>query len=187
MRNQLTTQGGELEFQQALSSACRMLAIREHSERQIRQKLSKKGFSTEVLDPCINYLIEENWLCEKRFCHLYIRSKAAKGQGEIRIVNELQKQGLDKLTIDQGLHEELIDWQNICDQTLEKKLRLVPDYQPILESCVADDQRHMLLNKNWPLKQRIKLERFLRYRGFSEQQIKLSIKNYLSNIRSFER
>jgi len=176
MQNQLQQQWDQLEFQQALSCACRVLAIREHSECQIRQKLINKGFSSEVLDPCINYLVEENWLCEKRFCHLYIRSKAAKGQGKIRIVNELQKQGIDKLTIDQGLGDESIDWQNICDQTLEKKLRLVPDYQPDFKSRVVDNQEHIPLEKKCWLKQRFKLERFLRYRGFSEQQIKLSIK-----------
>jgi len=187
MQNQLQRQGSELEFQQALSSACRMLAIREHSERQLRQKLLQKGFSCEVLDPCINYLIEENWLCEKRFCRLYIRSKAAKGQGKLRIVNELQKQGIDQLTVNQGLDEELIDWQAICDQTLEKKLRLTFNFQPDLESSALDQSRHPALVESLPLKERIKLERFLRYRGFSEQQIKLSINTYLLNTRSFER
>jgi len=188
MQNQLQQPEVDSEFRQALASACRMLAIREHTEKQIRQKLLSKGFSFEVLEPCIDYLVKENWLCEKRYCNLFIRSKAAKGQGKKRIIHELKKQAVDWLIIEQALVVEAIDWQKNCHDTLAKKIRLSFDSPSDFtqrDLCNQAQQGETLASL--PLKERLKLERFLRYRGFSDQQIRQSINDYLSNSRSFER
>ncbi len=82
------------EFKKAISSGCRMLAIREHSEKQIRLKLLKKGLGLQAVNHCLDYLNNENWLSETRFCNAFIRSKAAKGQGLIRIELELLQQNI---------------------------------------------------------------------------------------------
>ncbi len=182
MQDQNLEKVAELEYQKALSSACRMLAIREHSEKQIRQKLSAKGFSSQILDPCINYLIKENWLSESRFCAQYIASKADKGQGEFRIVSELKKLGLDQMLIDKALDDEAIDWQECCERALAKKL----GSSGIREKEVAMSEITTELSHPLPLNKRIKIEKFLRYRGFSNQQIQIAIKAYLSKTRSFK-
>ena len=113
-----------VELQKTIASGCRMLAIREHSENQIRTKLLKKGFSKSAVNRCIDYLLEHDWLSESRFCNVFIRSKANKGQGLQRIVAELKLQQISQSTIKQELATEKIDWQSICDRTFLKKISI---------------------------------------------------------------
>lgn len=169
-------------IKQAIHSGCRMLAIREHSRQQIRLKLIKKGFGQEVIKPCIDYLIDENWLSETRFCNVFIRSRASKGQGLVRIESELVKQNIHQSTIDQQLDIEGIDWQQICERVLVKKIRQSSDLSgstiPDLDNISNDlNQKKLVVKSN---KQKAKLENFLRYRGFSAEEIRIAIKKYVS-------
>ena len=111
------------KVKKAISSGCRMLAIREHSERQIRIKLIKKGFEREAINHCVDYLHNENWLSETRFCNGFIRARTGKGQGLNRIESELQGQNIDQTIIDRQLELEDIDWQQVCESALLKKMR----------------------------------------------------------------
>ena len=95
------------EVQKAINSGCRMLVVREHSEKQIRLKLIQKGFGLESVDRCVDYLVSENWLSESRFCNAFIRSKAGKGQGLVRIEFELQQQGIQQSIIELQLAQEI--------------------------------------------------------------------------------
>jgi len=153
------------EIKKATSSACRMLALREHSKKQIRDKLAKKGFAEQTIKSTLAYLIEENWLCENRFCSAFIRSKSNKGQGLLRIEMDLRQQNISQSCIDQALIEEPIDWQKVCEQTLLKKLRTI---QVTDNALIMQD-----------FKQKAKLEKFLNYRGFSSDEIKNAIKQCL--------
>jgi len=145
-------------IKKAISSACRMLAIREHSKKQIGEKLARKGFGSETIQTTLRYLIDENWLNENRFCSSFIRSKSAKGQGLLRIETELRQQNISQDCIRQTLIEEPVDWQNICEQTLLKKIRA---YSVTDKNLIKED-----------FAQRVKLEKFLKYRGFSAEEIK---------------
>jgi len=170
------------EVKKAISSGCRMLAIREHSEQQIRIKLIKKGFAREVVNRCIDYLYNENWLSESRFCNEFIRSRASNGQGLVRIEFELKGMNIDQELIDQQLELENIDWQQVCESTLLKKIRQSGD---LLDPSIIDskDKSEDLSQVNSIVKtskQKIKLENFLRYRGFSVEEIKIAIKRHLS-------
>ena len=138
-----------------------MLSIREHSQKQMSQKLTNKGFEPSVIASCIDYLVENDWLSDERFCNSFIRSKADKGQGLKKIRSELVLQGIEHQTIYQQLQEENIDWQNVCIKALKKKLGIF--------SC--DD-----IPKHITFRQKIKLENFLRFRGFSAEEIKVAIR-----------
>jgi len=154
------------EIKKAISSSCRMLAIREHSKKQIHDKLTLKGFSLPAIKSTLCYLVDENWLCEERFCEAFIRSKSNKGQGLLRIEAELRQQNICQSLIDKALSEELIDWQKICEQTLLKKIRVLGWAR--LGSVRQD------------FKERVKLEKFLNYRGFFPNEIKIAIDRHLA-------
>lgn len=162
------------DVQKAISSGCRMLAIREHSEKQIRTKLIKKGYSQEAVNASVTYLIDENWLSESRFCNAFIRSRASKGQGLVRINFELQQQGILQSLINAQLGLEDIDWQQVCEDTLLKKL--CSNSKKISAGRIGfTEPKPIPLNNN----ERAKLESFLRYRGFSSEQIKRAVKRNL--------
>jgi len=174
MAEDVNSSGTSGELQKAIGSGCRMLAIREHSEKQIRTKLLKKGFSKPIVNLCIDYLLEHDWLSESRFCNAFIRSRANKGQGLQRIVAELNQQQIAQSIIKQELAIEEIDWQSICETTLLKKLSVFP----AIDKNNLDGANQYLARIN--IKELKKLENFLRYRGFSNEEIKFARKQYLS-------
>lgn len=171
------------EIKEAIHSGCRMLAIREHSRQQIRLKLIKKGFKKEAVNHCIDYLIDENWLSETRFCNSFIRSKASKGQGLIRIESELLHLGISQSMIEQQLELEDISWQQVCEGVLLKKIRQSLDLfktsiSELVNFPVDLNQTKLVAKTN---KQKAKLENFLRFRGFSTEEIRIAIKKYVSS------
>lgn len=170
------------KVKKAISSGCRMLAIREHSEQQIRIKLIKKGFERETINQCVDYLYNQNWLSETRFCNGFIRSRAEKGQGLIRIESELQAQNIQRTTIDQQLELEDIDWQQACERALLKKVRPLLDCFDETVLDINNGYDGLVRTKSIVMtgKNKIKLENFLRYRGFSLEEIKIATNKYLS-------
>ncbi len=163
------------DLKKAIESACRMLSIREHSKKQLVLKLLKKGFSQDVIEPCLQYVISENWLCEKRFCNSYIRSKANKGLGALRITQELKQQNIDQTVIDTEFKNEAVDWQALCKKHLLKKIRIISSTKSYsMNSPVTDIGKK---DENF----RLKLENFLRYRGFSNEEIQIAMNQSFAN------
>lgn len=144
----------------AISYACRVLGMREYSEKMLRQKISAKGYNIDETDQVIEFLLENNWLSDWRFCECFVRSKVARGQGLLRIRFELADKGISILILESVLAELSICWQDACDNVTIKKMT---------SSSL----------QNTP-KDRLKLERFLRYRGFSGEQIRKSVNKYIN-------
>ena len=72
----------------ALDKALSLLSVREHTEKEIREKLRKKGFSYDEIDEAVSKLIADGLLSEKRFAESYIRSRFRKmpeGRGLLRM------------------------------------------------------------------------------------------------------
>jgi regulatory protein len=144
----------------AISYACRVLGMREYSEKSLRLKLKQKSYESIEIEKAIEFLLENNWLSDQRFCEVFIRSKINKGQGLSRIQYELNQKGITQSLIDQSLLKQDINWQKICNEVTIRKVNSV-----LLENNMKDRQR---------------LERFLRYRGFSGEQIRKSIQKYIN-------
>ncbi len=170
----------EKQVQKAINSSCRMLAIREHSIKELRLKLVKKGFSSKVLDKSIEWVLQENWLSEERYCGSYIRGKVAKGQGRHRIEAELQQQNIDELVIANSFEDEAIDWQQLCHTVANKKLA------SLTSSNANQHQVQPVAELDWQELSTIKmkLERFLRYRGFAQNEITTTIRQCFSKQES---
>ncbi|ADZ90031.1 regulatory protein RecX [Marinomonas mediterranea] len=91
-------------------NAMLILSQRDHSIREIREKLTKKSPDNEHIEEVITQLIEFNYLNEQRFAQTYIRSKAARLYGQFRIKQELKMKGVDQETISIAFDEEETDW-----------------------------------------------------------------------------
>ena len=82
----------------------------------------------------------------------------------------------------QQLDIEDIDWQQICEGVLVKKIRQSSDLSgstiPDLDNTSNDlNQMKLVVKTN---KQKVKLENFLRYRGFSTEEIRIAIRKHVS-------
>ncbi|MGR9085615.1 MAG: regulatory protein RecX [Gammaproteobacteria bacterium] len=78
-----------------IREAClRLLASREHSKKELRQKMVAKGFGQEQASPVIEELVRQGWLSESRFAESFARSKILKGYGPVHIAYELRLHGV---------------------------------------------------------------------------------------------
>jgi regulatory protein len=104
-------------------SACRYLAIREHSAREIHTKLSRKGYASELIQQALQELTEEGLLSDLRFAGSYTRSRINKLVGPLKIRAELMKRGVDGEIIDDTLSEYQDNFPQCASRWVEKKAR----------------------------------------------------------------
>ena len=128
-----------------------MLARREHSEKEIRRKLSSNSFDAEDIDTVLSQLKSEGLQSDSRFAEAFVHSRVLKGYGPAHISQELRQRGVADDIVDISLNDAGLDWLELLAQVREKKFggRLPKDYQ-----------------------EQARQSRFLHYRGFSGEQIR---------------
>lgn len=138
------------ETEQIKSACLRLLTRREHSKKEIRDKLTIKGFDQSRVTEVIDDLSSRNWQNDARYAENYARFRSRKGFGPIRIVYELRQQGIDTEAAESALTSVTNDWAAILEETYFKKY---PDPKP------------------FDVNERGKRLRFLLQRGFSNSMI----------------
>ena len=93
----------------AKNSALRFLARRDHSRREIYQKLIKKGIQSGCIEEVLDDLKKSGYQNDERFAEQYIQSRVNAGDGPFKIKISLRAKGIcdslalaviDKLDID---------------------------------------------------------------------------------------
>ena len=75
--------------------ALSLLAIREHSVEEMKQKLLSKGYNKSEIEETIKKLKDENFLSDSRFCQVYIRSRLKKNpEGKSLLILRLKQKGI---------------------------------------------------------------------------------------------
>jgi regulatory protein len=139
------------ERRQQIEVVClRLLARREHSQKELLDKLALRGFLRDEALPVIQAMAEQNWQNDARYAECYLRQRIATGYGPVRIRYELQHRGIDDANLD-AQAEEQGGWQNLLLDVYSRKY---------------DDEKSLSQNE-W-----LKRSRFLQQRGFSGEMIK---------------
>lgn len=81
------------------AKAMELLARREHSRLELRQKLMQRGFPSNPIEPVLDQLVEDRLLHEGRYAELYACGRADKGYGPLRIARELRERGVAEDTV----------------------------------------------------------------------------------------
>ncbi len=76
------------------AKALELLARREHSRLELRQKLLQRGYPSEGIEWVLSQLTDERWLDEARYAEVYAHSRVDKGYGPLRIACELRERGV---------------------------------------------------------------------------------------------
>lgn len=88
--------------QDVYGCAIKYLKVRLRSTYEMKEYLSKKGYSSEIIEKIINRLSKEGYLSEKNFVKAYIADKISFGNdGPLKV-----KEYLENLKIDTDLIEE---------------------------------------------------------------------------------
>jgi regulatory protein len=142
--------GPGLQVLSAKSIAVRLLARREHSTLEIRNKLRQRDLDIDEIEQAIAELEQGGWLSDERFAEAYIRMRRQKGYGPIRIAMELNERGVSQALIEALLDADSDNWLQSVKQQYLKKYggKPVRDY--------SDKAKRM---------------RFLQYRGFATEMI----------------
>ena len=139
------------ERQRQVEAICvRLLARREHSRKELLEKLTHRGFQRDEVEPVIAALAEQNWQNDARYAECYVQQRIASGYGPIRIRYELQQRGIDQVDLDLQADEEG-GWQSLLTELY----------------CNKYDAEKLLAQSEW-----LKRSRFLQQRGFSGEMIK---------------
>lgn len=135
--------------------AVKLLARREHSATEIRQKLQQRDFSSDEITQALVELQQGDWQSDERFAKAYIRSRRLKGFGPVRIAMELKERSVDEGVVSRCLHRDDDIWMETLLEEYQKKYKGTKpgDYQ-----------------------EKAKRMRFLQYRGFASEKIRGVVK-----------
>ncbi|MCC6208189.1 MAG: regulatory protein RecX [Gammaproteobacteria bacterium] len=129
-----------------------LLARREHSTGELRTKLRAKGFDDEEsVDLQLGRLRDEGLLSDERFVEAFAHGRRLRGQGPLRIAAELRERAVPAVLIEAYVDQRDRVWTGIAREARRKRFG---------QEAPAE------------LAERARQARFLRYRGFTEDQIK---------------
>ena len=133
-----------------------LLARREHSTRELRDKLLARGFEDDDITPALQALSREGLLSDERFTESFIHSRLERGSGPVKIRAELRQRGVTDEIIANWLDERDRAWLERAEAVRRKKFgsTLPVDY-----------------------KEKARQARFLQYRGFSAEQTRYVLRD----------
>lgn len=131
--------------------ALNLLARREHTEFELKHKLSAKGFAIVDVGLVVAELTKQGLQSDQRFVESYINMRSGRGFGPLRISAELQARGIDRELSAKYLTQNEIDWIALAKLVRCKKFGdKIPSN----------------------LQERAQQVRYLYYKGFSHDHIK---------------
>jgi regulatory protein len=138
----------------ARHAAMDLLARREHSRAELRDKLAARDYEAEEIDAALDRLTGEGLANDGRFVTAYVASRIRRGYGPIRIRAELVERRVAAELIASAL-AEIDDWAARARDVRERR------FGPAAPADFAE---------------RAKQSRFLESRGYSADQIRAALK-----------
>jgi regulatory protein len=108
-------------LKQIKKDCLRLLTRREHSRKEIEQKLSTKGYLRSQFTAVLDELTRQSWQDNARYAESYINMRSQKGFGPVKIAYELRQQGVDKAEIDALIQAKTDIWATSLQQLYAKK------------------------------------------------------------------
>lgn len=115
------------EQNRANDYALKFLSNRWRTEKEIVDKMIKKGFDEEVINETLAYLKKYNFIDDRRFAEIYTEEKVRlKKLGSYRIKHELQNKGVDE-SIASEIVEKYSD--NEYERAMELATKKIKSYK----------------------------------------------------------
>ena len=127
-----------------------LLARREHSEQELRQKLKSREYEAAAIEEVLQELISDRLQSDERFTEAYVNHRFNAGVGPLKIRYELRQKGITDLLVDEFLEPLSDRWDQLMVQQRVRKFgQAIPvDYA-----------------------ERMKQARFLQNKGFSPESV----------------
>jgi regulatory protein len=148
------TEAGSRRRTTPRKSAMDILARREHSVAELREKLRARDFADDEIEATLIALSDEGLLSEERFLASFVGSYTRRGHGPVWIRGELERRGVTGEQISEALANADTDWIAQAAAVRAKRFGAGPpaDY-----------------------KDQARQARFLQYRGFTAEQVRAAL------------
>jgi len=115
------------DSERCYATALRILRHRFNSTAELKRKLRSKGFAKADIDPTIERLAAEKWLDDARFAGAFVRTRARKRVGRLRIRRELIGAGVDDEIIARAVGENVDsdDERERAEKMAQKRLPIL--------------------------------------------------------------
>tara|TARA_R110001583_G_scaffold34551_4_gene115912 strand:- start:3039 stop:3530 length:492 start_codon:yes stop_codon:yes gene_type:complete len=140
---------------QLRQSALIMLSRREYSRAGLEQRLGRVEGSESLLPALLEQLQQQGLQSDLRYTESLLRSRINRGQGPVRIAQELRHKGLADQLSDEVMSSCEQDWFELARTVRERRFGLEPPQDRQAEA------------KQW---------RFLLYRGFTSEQARYAMR-----------
>ena len=134
-------------------AAVGLLARRDYACGELAGKLRERGFDSTVVQSLIEALRSRRLLNDARYAGHFVQYHLARGQGPVRIRRDLQALAVDAALIDAAL-AAVPNWAAVASEVRRRRFGPEPP-------------------GDW--KEKSRQGRFLQYRGFSNDHIRLSL------------
>jgi regulatory protein len=138
----------------ARDTAVGLLARRDYSSGELRNRLERKGFDPATAAAAVAGLIEDRAVDDARYVENYVSRHAERGDGPLRMAAELAELGLPAQLIDAALAAGGPDWYS---RAREARIRRFGPEVPLERA------------------EKARQARFLQYRGFSSDHIRSAL------------
>ncbi|MGA8718601.1 MAG: regulatory protein RecX [Solirubrobacteraceae bacterium] len=138
----------EAGLERALALAYRYLNSRERTQAEMRGHLERKGIDARDVERSIRVLVEQGYLDDARFAHLFVQDKRElEGWGADRIRQVLGTRGVDAEVVEEALAEHEQDSEGEVERALAVLRRRFPS--PPRERRERDRALGVLLRKGY--------------------------------------
>jgi regulatory protein len=131
-----------------------LLARREHSARELKSKLARRGIEKDEVDSVLSQLQSKDFQNDVRFGEMLVRTRIESGYGARWIVAELQTHGIGESKARELIDAAEPDWPSIVRNQLRRR------YGGKAAANLAE---------------RVKRANFLLRRGFDATTVKLAM------------
>ena len=152
------------DYEKCLNLAKRYLAMREHSQFQIYNKLVNKNLGLDLINKVLKDLQDAGFQSDERYTQEYIRYRQNTGYSSRKIIYELESNGISSELINNNAHY-FIDDRDILSELVKYK---------ILDKDISDQKVLM------------KLINHFRSKGF-DNNIILEVINNVQDIEIYEK
>lgn len=144
-----------LESHQSIRlAAMDLLAIREHSYAELREKLTRKCVQLEWVEQVLSILAAEGLQSDSRFAEAFTAMRYRQGKGPLVIAMELKARGIASDLVGASLSSDSYDWG---------------------ASAVRQRQKRFGASLPVDTKERARQLRFLQSRGFSSAHARAAL------------
>lgn len=125
----------EAEVGKLMEGMYALFSIRQHSEKEIRDKLRMKNFKIKtssekeqiseiVIESLIQRLKDKSLIDDEQFAKGWVDARRkSKNKGKIALKSELISKGINKEIIEKVLGENIVNEEELARQAIEKKLK----------------------------------------------------------------